>query len=650
MLRKLEIILLSVAIGLFVVSPVLAVTTWYNLEEYEELTGKKIEKFSEAPVLRAKVAAGELPPLEERLPDEPVVQLVEDRIGQYGGTWHQAWLGPPDDNLINKSFGELIIRYDPQDTSRVIPNIAKSWEISEGGKVYTFHLRKGLKWSDGVPFTADDILFYFEDVLSNEELTPVFPKWLVVGGEPAKFEKIDGYTVRFTFKEPYGLFLLRLAYYGNGYFFTPQHYAKQFHSRYTPMDELENKVKEAGYEKWYQLYASRVKWPWFLNPDHPTLNPWMPVNSASEPRFVQMRNPYYWKVDPEGNQLPYIDRVTCDLVANTEMIHLKAFSGEIDFQCRRVGGADYTFLKENEDKGDYQVLDWQSGNGGILIWPNLTCKDLVLRKIFQDVRFRKALSLAINREEVNEFCYQGRFEPRQASFVSGSSYFSEEWEKAYAEYDPQRANAFLDEMGLTKRDKEGFRLRPDGKTLSLEVLNIEGYVFPVEACELVKEYWKAIGIKVFIKPVEMSLFSVRAEANDYEIGTHLFDRAALPLADPFRVIPMRMSWDGWGQEYARWYVTKGKAGEKPPKDIARLQEIWDELLVTIDEKKRGKLVEELIQLHIKNVWTIGLVGEMAAVGVKKNNIQNVPEKLVIDDITQNTTLACTPQFFFDPPQ
>jgi len=658
MIRKLTMLLLSGAICLLGAIPVLAEIVmpspaqYTTIGEYEEAIGKKITKFNEAPALKTKVATGELPSVKERLPKEPMVVMPVEEIGQYGGTWRRVWLGLADLGGVFKLMFEPIITFST-DGSEVLPNIAKSWEVSEGGKVYTFHLRKGIKWSDGVPFTADDILFVYEDVLLNKELNPVFPAWLTVGGKPAKLEKVDDYTIRFRFADSYGIFLLMFAYRSasstSWYFYAPKHYLQQFHPRYTSMDKLKKMAEEAGFKSWEQLYQAKGGTAWFVtNPDCPTIQAWKVTVPPPAQRMVMERNPYYWKVDPEGNQLPYIDRIVNDMVEDAEMINMKCSTGVVDFQQRKLTMRNFSLFMEYREKGDYRVLKWIKTLGADpVIKLNLTCKDPVLRKLFEDDRFRKSLSLAINRDEINELCWLGQAEPRQASLSSGMPYYSEEWEKAYAEYDLKKANSLLDEIGLKWDKNHEYRLRPAGKTLAVTIEFTPAYPVWADTLGLVKDYWKEIGIEVALKPEERGLYMLRVQGNEHQIGIWIMDNQVPFLVGPRHLIPVETA-DTHGLlciEYARWYVTGGKAGEKPVGDVARLQELYDKIKLTVHEEKRRSLVEEIIQLHIKNIWMIGTVGEMPTPVVVKNNFRNVPETLLLENILGYVRTSNPYQFF-----
>ncbi|HPC77171.1 MAG TPA: ABC transporter substrate-binding protein, partial [bacterium] len=465
--------------------------------EYQKATGKRIAVFQEAPQLTELVKSGKILPVKERLPKEPLVIVPVEEVGRYGGTWRRAAIGIADASIIEtKLTAEGLVRTNP-DGSKIVPNLAKRWEISRDGRVYTFYLREGLRWSDGEPFTADDITFWFNDIISNKELTPITPAWLTTAGKPVSVEKVDKYVVRFTFQQPNGVFLWQLSY--DGIYnkpFAPAHYLKQFHPSYVSKEELEKKAKEAGFNFWYQLFSNKNSWQ---NTEKPTINAWM-VSRITSTQVICERNPYYWKVDTAGNQLPYIDKIVMDIVQDAEILNMRATAGELDMQERHIYLSNYTLFMENREKGNYRVLKWTTASGADpMLYVNQTVQDPVLRKIFQDVRFRQALSLAINREEINKLFYFGLGKPRQASLISQSPYYDPEWEKAYVEYDLERANKLLDEMGL-KKGPDGFRLRPDGKTLAI---TLEFTAFPgattADVIALIAKYWEKLGIKVAVK-------------------------------------------------------------------------------------------------------------------------------------------------------
>ncbi|HHV81174.1 TPA: ABC transporter substrate-binding protein [bacterium] len=614
---------------------------YYNLSDYEKLTGKKITRFAESPQLAELVKQGKLPPLEQRIPKNPLVVTPYEEIGQYGGTWRRTWSGLSDSAGPYKLCSEHLVMFNKNGT-KILPNVAESWKVSRDAKTYTFKLREGIRWSDGTPLTTEDVVFWYEDIILNKDLTPTIPNWLTSGGKPLKLEKIDTYTFKVEFEEPNALFLISIGKMGGGHtFFAPKHYLKQFHPKYTPKEKLDELVKKAGLQNWYQLFGNMNDF--LQNPDLPVIYPWKATNLPTATLQIMERNPYYWKIDPEGNQLPYIDRITHTLLGSAgETAVLKAISGEVDMQERGLVIDNYTLLMENRTKGNYRVLRWPQGTGASpAILLNQNVKDPVLRKIFEDRRFRIALSLAINREEINQLFYLGLGEPRQASIISGAPFYDPEWEKAYAEYDPKKANEYLDKMGLTKRDKDGFRLRADGKTL---ILTIE-YSGDRPYMEVIKKYWEAIGVKVFLKPLERSLYVTRAQAGEIEVGVWGFDRNVAILSDPGHLLGTVVE-APWAPLYATWYNTGGRGGEEPKGDIKRIYELWDKVKSTIDEKQRDRYFKEIINLHKKNIWMIGIVGEVPQLIVAKNNFRNIPDGLLWDDNIRSPKNARPEQFFF----
>lgn len=621
---------------------------YYNLSDYEKLTGKKISKFNEAPMLAELVKQGKFPPVEQRLPKSPLVVTPVEEIGQYGGTWRRAWLGLSDQWGPNKICHEHLVMFDKGGT-KVLPNIAESWKVSRDAKVYTFKIREGIKWSDGAPLTTDDVMFWYEDFILNKDLTPTVPTWLTAGGKPCKIVKVDTYTFRVEFEQANPLFLINICKSGGNQFFLPKHYGKQFHIKYTSKEEVEKKAKDAGFQFWYQLFDARVSNSnaWLQNPELPVLHPWRNTTLPTATTMIFERNPYYFKIDPAGNQLPYIDRIAHALVENREVITMKAVAGEIDMQTRHISLPDYTLLMENRAKGNYRVLNWKQGVGSdVMICLNQNVKDPTLRKLFEDRRFRQALSVAINRDEIWKLVYLGMGKPRQCSLISGVAFYDPEWEKMWTEYDPKKANELLDRIGLNKRDRDGFRLRPDGKTLALTITFPSG-IFGAwsDVLEMVKKYWESVGVKVAIQPVERSLYVTRCNAGDLEIGVWNFDRNAAVMSDPGRLLGTVT--DGpWAPLYGQWYSTGGKGGEEPKGDIRKIYDFWDKAKATADEKQRERFFKEIINLHKRNIWMIGIVGELPQPVVVKNNFRNVPDGVIWDDTLRSPKNARPEQFFF----
>lgn len=594
----------------------------YNLSEYEKLTGKKITKFNEASQLAELVKQGKLPPVEKRLPDDPLVVEPFEGIGEYGGTIREAHLGMGDTTGWWRLVHEPLVYWD-KDHKRIYPNVAKSWKVSDRGKTFTFYLRKGIKWSDGKPFTADDIIFWFEDIISNKEITPRFPTWLTIGGKPCTVEKVDDYTVRFKFPEPYGFFINRLA---NGEeVYAPKHYLMLFHPKYVAKEKLDELTKKEGFNFWYQLFTQKNNWA--ANPELPEIRAWKTTTPLSATHHIAERNPYYWKIDPAGNQLPYVDRWRRELVSSIEMIVMKAVAGELDYQHRHIWNQypSYTLLMENRTKGDYRVLKYigtETSTAGIYF--NQTCKDPVLRSLFQNKLFRRALSIGINRSDINSLVLMGLGKATQGLLSEVHSAYVEKVDKAYTEYDPVKANRILDSLGLTKRDKDGYRLRPDGKTLAVTIMASTHHTTSIDIMQLVARYWKDLGIKVEINAIERSLFETRKDANEHEILTFSIADGMEPLIDQYHAPSTR-----WCPLWYDWLSTGGKSGEEPPKEIKRLWDIYQkEAISVVSESQRNALIREIMRLHSENLWIIGTVGIPWMMAVVKNNLRNVPEEAV----------------------
>ncbi|AEH50257.1 ABC transporter substrate-binding protein [Pseudothermotoga thermarum] len=621
-------------------------------EEYYKATGKRITQYKESPMLTELVKQGKLPPVEQRLPEEPLVIVPEEEVGQFGGTWRRVWKGLGDRWGIFK-LAEPHLVYWSADGGEFLPGLAKSWEILENGRIFIFHLRKGVKWSDGHPYTVDDIIFWVEDLVGNDDITPTKPAWYRHGGQTVKVEKIDDYTIKFEFAAPNALFMLQVAY-STGFTGAPKHYLKQFHPKYTPMSEIEKVMAQEKQDTWVNLF--NLKNDPIRNLELPVLWTWKAASDPSGQFFIMERNPYFWAVDIEGNQLPYIDYVRHEYVMSDEMILLKAIAGEIDMQHRHIGmlgagAGNYTLLKENEKKGDYRVLNWITANGSVSqLMFNPNHQDPVLRELFNNKKFRQALSLAIDREEISEVLFNGMAKPRQASFVSGSAYYDPLWEKAYAEYDVKKANQLLDELGLKWDAKKEYRLRPDGKPLQFTI-QVTRQV-DVDVWTMVKEHWKKIGIKVEVQSLERSLYESKIGSGDYDAQVWSMDRAVIPQAEPVWVIPGSTTyaaawWAAWGS-----WIDAYKKGEQPPadaavppEDVIKLVDLWEQAKKETDPAKFKQIMAEITKIHRENIWMIGTVGEDIAPVVVKNNFKNVPAKIVSDDILRTYINAMPMQFF-----
>lgn len=613
--------------------------------------------YKEAPMLAEQVKAGKLPAVENRLPKNPRVIQVWEQIGQYGGNWRRAYNGIADRWGPTKINEEFVLEYvvQPDGSMKLEPNWVDSYSSNADATEWTFHIREGLRWSDGVLVTTKDVAFWYKDFFMREDLfgPPVFDTFKP-GGTPMELTIIDNLTFMVKFAKPYPLFPSRLAGYTQSpllpviAFIIPEHYMKKFHPDYADKTFLDETIKKYGVKDWKSLWGDRGPVAsWWLNPELPVLNAWVVVEPAPAPQVKMVRNPYYHAVDPEGNQLPYIDTVTHDLFQDAQTLNMWVVQGLIDMQSRHIDALkNYTLFKENEEKGGYVMKRWRRPSNTAFNM-NQNCKDPEYRKLFQDIRFREAISVSLNREEFVDILLNGLAEPRQASPVSGSEYFDAEFEKKWAEYDPDRANKLLDEIGLTQRDSEGYRLLPNGQRVKL--------VFTSDTkedkrLELISAYWKDIGLELVPNIVERSLLESMAANNELMIQMPGFGSSLIETGAGERYYTSTETNDrGWAPLWAKWYSSKGKAGEEPPADhpIRQVWAAWDAAQTqakTLDEAKA--FIKKMVQIHKENVWVIGLNGEDAMFYIVNKKMGNVPEGLLDDDAIRNEGIAQPAQFFY----
>jgi peptide/nickel transport system substrate-binding protein len=509
-----------------------------------------------------------------------------------------------------------------------------------------------MKWSDGTELTSDDSKWWYEHVLTNEVLTPS-PPYNYSTGSPrvlVQMEFPDKYTIKMKFAHPNPLLIYKMT---RQQPFVPSHYMKQFHIDTTDDPAaLEAKVKEAGFETWDQYYVDR-NW-WYMNPDRPNIGPWVSKNPLSEELFVMERNPYFWQIDPEGNQLPYVDKVTHRLFQTPDVFNLWIINGEIDFQGRHVGIGDYTLFKENEEKGDYKVVLGIKASH-VAMQPNHTTKNMRLREFFQNRDVRIALSVAVDREAMNELVYDGLLTPRQYSPLEESPQYYPKLSNAYIQYDPDMANQLLDKAGYTERDSEGFRLWKDGSGETLSFI-IEGTAEPgtpgEDAVQLVIKYFADVGIKATYKPVERSLYEEHWAANEIEAAWWGGDRTVLPIVAPWIFLGTMID-RPWACAWGLWKNNPDNPnGEKPPEGhwIWKIWDIWSKVEVEPDEQKRNELFFQILDIWAEELPMIGFLGEMPAPVIVKNGFRNYLPGYPMDDTTEDEHLLNTQIYFWEEPE
>jgi peptide/nickel transport system substrate-binding protein len=584
-------------------------------------------RFKEAPMLAERVASGDLPPVEERLPEEPEVAEIAEAIGTYGGTITVSSLSS---NLFGGDAGSGRAMDVPDwlrishDLTEAVPHIIKAWQVSDDYKEVTCEMRKGLKWSDGEPLTTADIQFWYDDILSNSEVTPVANEWFRWGGEMMKLDVTDDYNFKLSFAQSHPSFVIvcmahQYGFWGNQTF-VPAHYVKQFHSKYN--DQAGAAAKEAGFDFWYQLLGREMNRGQSI--DRPRLENYVPLRDTPQMSFFE-RNPFYAEVDPEGNQLPYIDLMNVERCADLSILDAKTVGGNYDFAAQELRILNYATYNDGAEAANSHVVLWSSGKGSEVVYNvNMNWEDEEWRTVFQDERFRQALSLAIDRADINSVVYFDNAQVRQHTVIPTSRHFRPEFADAYAEFDLDKANALLDDMGLEWNASKSHRLWPTSQKpiiIAWDLVETETPKGPIT--ELVTEYWKKIGVEIQWKSVTRQLLAEKIESNQEPMSLWHGDETAdtLFLRRSYSFVPYEGDESCWGMLWGRWWNTLGEAGEEPPADMKQLLEWQEDYNISgSDEPARNVLAAQA-----EHVYTIGTVGMAPHPLVVRNNLRNVKE-------------------------
>jgi len=578
--------------------------------------------YNEAPMLAKLVADGKLPAVKDRLPENPrVINLKGSEIGAYGGDFRDPFVGDAfwSSQMIFMTIWRGLVSWN-QDYSGWVPNIAEKVDVSADATSYTFHLRKGLKWSDGQPFTADDVLFYINDILGNNELNGGhFPDGILKPGKEApKVTKTDDLTFTITFDVPYGLFLLKMCTYdGWGFVTAPMHYLKQFHSKYNSADNIKKLIADTkGATDWVTLFQAHSAVgvgadPAIVSRDtaYPTMFPWVytqPMGTGTQ--FVAERNPYYYWVDSKGNQLPYFDRIVGTAYQDDQTMLVDALAGKFDTVANTTDKQKPLFAKGQDTSGLKLYPTKSEGGGSVSILFNQTHPQL--GKIFAEKDFRIGMSYAINRKEVIESVYFGQGEPRQISPVESSPLYNKQLTTQYLEYDVDKANAALDKV-LPKKDTDGFRLDPaTGKKLSV-VFSIQTGDYGLrfgDVALLLKKYYAAVGVDIVIDTITNDALAKKGNENDIEatIFTTEGGWGLTALLDPRYFVP-NQGQSYWGDGWQLWYLQPtNKAAVEPPQLIKDQVELYKKATQAATEEDRIKIMGQVLQVAADNFWVIGI--------------------------------------------
>ena len=583
----------------------------------------------EPPLLDTQVRRNMLPPRQSRIPDEPrVIQLAAmgREPGKYGGTARMLVGSAKDIRLMTICGYSRLVGYDEK--LNFIADILESFE-NLNDRAFTFRLRRGHRWSDGHLLTAEDFRYCWQDVIMDPDLRRGgLPTDLLVDGQPPRFEVLDERTVRYTWHGPNPDFLPRLAAPQPLVILMPAHYMRNFHEKYQEPNRLAGLMKEQRAKTWVDLHIKMSRSYRPENPELPTLDPWRNTTKLPSERFVFDRNPYFHRIDENGIQLPYLDRVVLN-VSSPSIIAAKACTGESDLQATGVDFADYTYLKDAEKRYPVKVSLWKATRGSkVALLPNLNFGDPAWRGILRDARFRRALSLAIDREEINKVSFYGLAVPGADTILPDSPLFKPDYARAWSAHDPGRANALLDEIGLTNRDDNGIRLLPDGRIAQIVVETAGESTLETDILELVTDHWRQIGISLFIRTSQRDVFRSRTMGGQIMMTMWAGLENGVPTAamNPGQLAPTtddQLQWPVWGMHY----LSNGKKGEAPDvPEAAQLMKLLRGWYQARDDGERADIWGQMLAIYTDQVFSIGIVNQTLQPVLRAARLRNVPDK------------------------
>lgn len=615
----------------------------------------------EAPILAALVRAGKLPSVAERTGPEPVVMAgLEKAIGNYGGTWYRL-AGSPDDIegvIASRLSYSGLVRWSPHGYP-VVPHLAKSWTASPDQRVWTFTLRQGLRWSDGAPFTSADILFWWQQEAlhfqsAGNGLIPY--SFMQNAGRLGRIEAVDALTVRFVFDEPYSLFLEKLA--SSPECFRPEHYLRKYHPKVGDPQLIAQTMQRMNLPSPNAVYFRMIN---RRNPEHPRMWPWIYAEYRSSAPQGFVRNPYYYAVDPQGNQLPYLDRVIFD-VKNMGMITAAVAGGEASMQMRHVNFEDYTLLASEASRRDYTLRHWFNATRSMAtISPNL---NRVVKpdepttawkhRLLNETKFRQALSLAINRQEIIAAVFNGVGEPAQNSPGPESAYGNERHFHSFTAFDPARANALFDQLGLAQRDHEGYRTFPDGSRMTWFLNITESY--PPDTAQMVAVQWADVGIRTIAQIHPRTLWQVKQAAREHDFTFWPGLEEYLPMLDPRTYVPTNNS-SFFAPEWGNWYrfggLREAAVGtlQGPPvgHPARRAMELYGLAQIAPTAEARLRYFNEILEIATDNVWNISIATPPPQLVAVKNGFRNVPDAILSGFFFMTPGNTGIETYFWDEP-
>jgi peptide/nickel transport system substrate-binding protein len=608
----------------------------------------------EPDTLKSLVEAGKLPPVADRLPINPMVVTPLERVGKHGGDWNSAIVGGGSLSMLFRYQAyEPLLRYVP-DWSGVVPNVAEHYESNAEATEFTFRLRKGMKWSDGAPFTTEDIMFWYEDVFSYEGLNDVGQNHLTAGGKRARFEAVDDVTFKVLFEKPNGLFPLRLAWANDDQTTrAPKHYLKQFHAKYNPNAEEEAKAK--GASGWIQLFQREaglvVDNEFFQNSRRPVIHAWKMTVAPGETtdRAIAERNPYYWKVDPQGNQLPYLDRIVYQMVSDPQVLLLKAMQGEIDLMDQYIATpANRAVLYDAQQQGGFGFYTLNSTETNEMVFQlNLNHPDEAKRKLFNNRDFRAALSMSLDRQAIIDTVFIGQGTVSQPAIRPEDPLYNERLATQHTQYDPDAANALLDAI-LPNKDGEGFRLDENGRRVTVIFEIDQARATFLDIFQLALPMFQAVGVDVQMRTMDRSLWEVRVRQGiEYDATAHRFggNGGIAAILDPRYFLPNTTE-ALYAKGWQLWYRDPSSKGAvEPPQPVREALALYDQVLGSPDPEEQKRLMAQILESAADQFYVFGICLPSDSYGVVKNDMVNVA-KTMPNSWGYPTPAPANPETFF----
>lgn len=614
------------------------------------LAAMSAQAYTEAPELAAKVAAGELAPVARRLPDAPEVVVAHEKDGRYGGTLRTALLASGDENGVLRFIAQGMTRWDEK-FDRIVPNIAASWTVNREATEYVFRLRRSMRWSDGVPFTADDVVFAVNDVIGVREVFGAPADRYQAAGQTMRAEKIDPWQVRIRFAAGNRMLPEELAGpYGHHPVIYPKHYCAQFHAAYNP--QAAEEARALGFSGWAARF-NRECGAWgerWYTATKPTLDPWVitePMGRGLNPVVVR-RNPYFWQVDQTGRQLPYLDAIRFDLYRDADAIQAAAVAGKLDLQIRHVGSvALREQLARLVASGSHALLRLPDVNASAVgLYLNHTTPNPALRALYADVRFKAALSQAIDREAIARTVFLGEVTPWQVGPPAGHRFYNAKLATQYTGFDLAAANRALDALGLTRRDAEGFRLMADGKRLSLHAIVNNYSTQMLDTLKLIQPTWAQAGVELLIEAQDRVIVASRARANDYDIGVDVVSGGIDPTQNPRAYLAQHPADSRQSLLWVLWYHSGGKQGIEPPPAMRRRLQLWDQWKAAKTNAEADALFRQILAIAADELEVLGTVSSPAQTGIRVTRLHGVPDSMPGAWIWPTPNPSLPQQYFF----